>query len=120
MCTFACQPYFVTFITAVHGIIVVYFSVVFLCPVRPTLSPNCVVSSESLSDRHVRVFCTRPTKNGGSEMCDVLLGGVPGCVTRCDRGEGAQLAKNSVRYFMDGPLEVPSALSTETSGEARC
>ena len=28
----------------------------------------------------VRVFCTRPTKNGGSEMCDVLWG-VPGCVT---------------------------------------
>ena len=28
----------------------------------------------------VRVFCTRPTKNGGSEMCDILWR-VPGCVT---------------------------------------
>src|SRR6218665_2908536 len=38
---------------------------------------------------------------GGSEMCDVLLG-VPRCVTKCDRG--SKLAKNSVTYFMDGPL----------------
>ena len=46
-------------------------------------------------------FCTRPTKNGGSEMCDVLLGD-PGCVTKCDRGRGSKFAKNSVTYFMDG------------------
>ena len=38
-------------------------------------------------------------------MCDVLSGGVPGCVTKCDRGRGgSKLAKNSVTYFMDGPL----------------
>src|SRR6218665_1380790 len=44
-------------------------------------------------------------KSGGSEMCDVLSRGVPGCVTKCDRGEGwSKLAKNSVTYFMDGPL----------------
>ena len=36
-------------------------------------------------------------------MCGVLLGGVPGCVTKCDRGRGSKLAKNSVTYFMDGP-----------------
>ena len=30
--------------------------------------------------------------------------GVPGCVTKCDRGRGSKLAKNSVTYFMDGPL----------------
>ena len=47
-----------------------------------------------------------PTKNGGSEMCDVLLGEVPGCVTMCDRGRGSKLAKNSVTYFMDGPLHI--------------
>ena len=36
-------------------------------------------------------------------MCDVLWG-VPGCVTKCDRGDGgSKLAKNSVTYFMDGP-----------------
>ena len=34
-------------------------------------------------------------------MCDVLLGGIPGCATQCDRG--SKLAKNSVTYFMDGP-----------------
>jgi len=41
---------------------------------------------------------------GWSEMCDVLSGGVPGCVTKCDMGGGSKLAKNSVTYFMDGPL----------------
>ena len=41
-------------------------------------------------------------KIGGSEMCDVLLG-VPGCMTKCDRGRGSKLSKNSVKYFMDGP-----------------
>src|SRR6218665_2528616 len=35
-------------------------------------------------------------------MCDVLLGGVLGCVTQCDRGRGSKLAKNSMTYFMDG------------------
>ena len=39
---------------------------------------------------------------GGPEMCDVLLG-VPGCLTKCDRGRGSKLAKNSLTYFMDGP-----------------
>ena len=40
-------------------------------------------------------------------MCDVLLGGFPGCVTKCDRGVGgSKLAKNSVTYFMDGPQPV--------------
>src|SRR6218665_1833877 len=40
---------------------------------------------------------------GGSEMCDVLSG-VPGCVTKCERGRGGKLAKNCVTYFMDGPI----------------
>ena len=34
-------------------------------------------------------------------MCDVFFWGVPGCVTKCDRGGGSKLAKNSVTYFMD-------------------
>ena len=33
-------------------------------------------------------------------MCDELLG-VPGCVTKCDRGGGSKLPKNSMTYFMD-------------------
>ena len=41
-----------------------------------------------------------------SEMCDVLLRGVPGCVTKCDRERGSKLAYNSVTYFMDGPYSV--------------
>ena len=55
-------------------------------------------------------FCTRPTKNwGGSEMCDVLSGG-----QSVTGGGGSKLAKNSVTYFMDGPLverEDPLLLS---------
>jgi len=52
-------------------------------------------------------LCTRPTENGGSVMCDVLSGG-PGM---CDKvwqggGRGSKLAKNSVTYFMDGPIHV--------------
>jgi len=29
-----------------------------------------------------------------------------GCVTKCDKGRGYKLAKNSVTYFMDGPMAV--------------
>src|SRR6218665_1405433 len=36
--------------------------------------------------------------------CDVLYGGSAMCVTKCDRGRGSKLVKNSVTYFMDGPL----------------
>ena len=43
------------------------------------------IEREFVHGTFVRVFCTRPTKNRGPEMCDVLLG-VPGCVTECDRG----------------------------------
>ena len=31
--------------------------------------------------------------------------GGPRCVTKCDRGRGSKLAKNSMTYFMDSPLE---------------
>ena len=39
-------------------------------------------------------------------MCDVLWGG-PGMCDKVWQGEGwSKLAKNSVTYFMDGPLEA--------------
>ena len=57
-------------------------------------------------------FCTRPTKNGGSEMCDVLFGGVPGCVTKCDMGRGSKMDKNSGRCFMDGPILTTQPLTS--------
>src|SRR6218665_88876 len=47
-------------------------------------------------------------KIGGSEMCDILLGGFRGCVTKCDRGRGSKLAKNNMTYFMDDPLQGSS------------
>jgi len=35
------------------------------------------------------------------------FGGIPGCVTKCDRGYvWSKLAKNSVTYFLDGPLDT--------------
>jgi len=32
--------------------------------------------------------------------------GVPGCVTKCDRGSGVKIGQNSVTYFMDGPIDT--------------
>ena len=62
-------------------------------------------------------------KIGGFEMCDVLLG-VPGCVTKCDRGEGRlKLAKNSMTYLMDGPFGLerkhPELFSTTSHWSRR-
>ena len=43
-------------------------------------------------------------KIGGVPRCVTYFWWVPGCVTKCDRGEGwLKLAKNSLTYFMDGP-----------------
>ena len=49
-------------------------------------------------------------------MCDVLWG-VPGCVTKCDREREvrSKLAKNSVTYFMDGPLSEFTKSDPRTS-----
>jgi len=38
----------------------------------------------------------------GGPRCVTYFRGVPGCVTKCDRGRGSKLAKYSVTYFMDG------------------
>src|SRR6218665_3447702 len=40
----------------------------------------------------------------GSPRYVTYLWGVPGCVTKCDRGRELKLAKNSVTYFMAGSL----------------
>src|SRR6218665_1392188 len=61
------------------------------------------IEREFVQGAFVRVFVLGLLKIGGSEMCDVLFWEVPGCVTKCDRGRGSKLAKNSVTYFMDGP-----------------
>ena len=50
-------------------------------------------------------------------MYDVLLG-VPGCVTKCDRGRGSKLAKNSVTYFMDGPCTIKSFFPKKVTTDA--
>src|SRR6218665_228904 len=60
---------------------------------NPRTKPPRTIEIEFVQVAFVRDFCTRPTKNMGSERCDVLSG-VPGCVTKCDRGRGSKLAKN--------------------------
>src|SRR6218665_2155735 len=59
------------------------------------------------------IFVLGLLKIGGFEMCEVLLG-VPGCVTKCDRGGGSKLAKNSVTYFMDGPKGLVAIYTMST------
>src|SRR6218665_215618 len=76
----------------------------------PGQKPPRTIEIEFVQGIFVRDFCIRPTKNGGgSEMCDVLSRGIPRCVTKCDRGRGSKLAKNSVTYFMDGLIVLISA-----------
>ena len=41
----------------------------------------------------VRDFCTRPTKNRGGPRCVTYFRGVPGCVTKCDRGRGVKIGQ---------------------------
>src|SRR6218665_1319906 len=71
----------------------------------PGQKPLRTIEIEFVQETFVRDFCTRPTKNRGEggPRCVTYFRGVPGCVTKCDRGRGSKLAKNSVTYFMDGP-----------------
>src|SRR6218665_2340833 len=72
----------------------------------PGQKPPRTIEIEFVHGTFVRDFCTRPTKNrvGGPRRVTYFRG-VPGCVTKCDRGRGSKLAKNSVTYFMEGPSE---------------
>ena|SRR6218665_2532645 len=72
-------------------------------PPDKTQNPREQLRENLYRGRLSGIFVIGQLKIGGSEMCDVLfLGGVPGCVTKCDRG--SKLAKNSVTYFMDSPF----------------
>ena len=51
-----------------------------------------------------------PSKSFPLESVTYFRGGGPSFVTVCDRGEGGvKMVKNSVTYFMDGPLELLSS-----------
>ena len=56
----------------------------------PRQKPPRTIEREFVQGAFAWNFCTRPTKNGGSRMCDVLFWGVLVCVTKCDREEGGQ------------------------------
>jgi len=73
----------------------------------PGQKPQWTIETEFVQGGFCLVFCTRPSKIGGG-VWDVwhTFEGVPGCVTKCDRGRGLKLAKNIVTYFMDSPLSV--------------
>ena len=82
----------------------------------PRQKPPRKIEKEFVQRPFVRFFVLGLLKIGGSEMCDVLLG-VPGCVTKCDRGRGSKLAKYSVTYFMDGPkVDLVAFMSVGLSG----
>src|SRR6218665_1147615 len=74
----------------------------------PGQNPPRTVEIEFVQGTFVRDFCTRPTKNRGDpRWVTYFRRGVPGCVTKCDRGRGGQnWPTNSVTYFMDGPQSV--------------
>ena len=59
----------------------------------PGQKPPRTIEIEFVQGTFVRDFCTRPTKNRGV-VCDVLSGeGVPGCVTKCDRGRVVKIGQ---------------------------
>ena len=68
----------------------------------PGQKPPRTIEIEFVQGTFVRDFCTMATKNGGSEMCDVLSG-VPGCVTKCDRGGGQNWPKIAWRTLWTAP-----------------
>src|SRR6218665_2633782 len=76
----------------------------------PGQKPPRTTEREFVQRAFVRVFVLGLLKirGGESEMCGVLLGDVPGCVTKWDRGGGSKLAKYSVTYFMDGLFSIVS------------
>jgi len=58
----------------------------------PGQKPPRTIEIEFVQRTFVRDFCTRPTKNGGSEMCDVLSGG-PGMCDKVWQGEGVKIGQ---------------------------
>ena len=58
----------------------------------PGQKPPRTIEREFVQGAFLRVFVLGLLKIGGSEMCDVLWG-VPGCVTKCDRGRGQNWPK---------------------------
>src|SRR6218665_3485155 len=73
---------------------------------------------EFVQGAFVRIFCTRPTKNGGSKMCNVLLG-VLGCVTKCDRGKGGQNWRDVI-YGRPRTLMIDDMITVRQMFSLRC
>ena len=48
------------------------------------------IEIEFVQGAFVRDFCTRPTIKSGGSVCVTYFRGVPGCVTKCDKGKGGQ------------------------------
>src|SRR6218665_3996863 len=69
---------------------------------HPGHKPPLTIEIEFVQRVLVRIFCTRPTKMGGPR-CMAYFSGVPGCVTKCDRGRGQNWPKIAVRSFWAAP-----------------
>src|SRR6218665_24013 len=72
----------------------------------PRQKPPRTSEREFVQGAFVWFFVLGLLKIGGQgPRCVTYFLGVPGCVTKCDRGEGgSKLAKNNMTYFMDGPI----------------
>src|SRR6218665_767434 len=64
----------------------------------PGHKPSRTIKREFAQRAFVRIFCTRPNKNGGGPRCVTYFWRVPGCATKCDRGKGAKLANGFSDY----------------------
>ena len=71
----------------------------------PGQKPPRTIEIEFVHWTFVRDFCTRPTKNGGSKMCDVLsgVGGVPGVWQSVTGGGGQNWPKIVRRTLWTAP-----------------
>src|SRR6218665_3538037 len=81
-------------------------------PIRtkpPVQKPPRTIEIEFVQGTFVQDFVLGLLKIGGFPRCVTYFRGVPGCVTKCDGGGGSKLAKNSVTYFMDGPIASSSS-----------
>src|SRR6218665_3006931 len=74
----------------------------------PGQKPSRTIEIEFVQGLLSGIFVLGLLKSGGPRCVTYFRGGVPGCVTKCDRGGGEKLAKNSVTYFMDGPIDLDS------------
>src|SRR6218665_3665650 len=73
----------------------------------PRQKPPRTIEIEFVPGLLSGIFVLGLLKSGvGGPRCVTYFRGVPGCVTKCDRGRRVKIGQNSVTYFIDGPLAL--------------